>query len=142
VANLVTASDKLASISQHENTLAKAVKSKNKAVLATLTDKDFHVYWSQGTVIRSLETDVNRQDWIDDLSHLRVESYEIEISKVQWADSRGRNQPPLGAYVTLTEFWTVVSAGGRRIDKRVESLDLWVRQSGGWKLASRVSRSR
>lgn len=140
-ARLVTASDALASINQRENALADAVRSENKALLSTLTDKDFHVSWNQGTAIRSLETDMSRQNWIDDLSHLWIESYEIEISKVQRADKGGRNRPPLAAYVTLTEFWTVVSAGGRRIDKRVESFDLWVRQQGDWKLASRLSRS-
>ncbi len=140
LAKLVTAFDELTSISQRENALAVAVRSKNKALLSTLTDKDFHVSWYQGTAVQSLETDVSRQTWIDDLSHLRIESYKIEISKVQRADKGERSQRPLGVYVTLTEFWTVVSARDSRIDKRVESHDLWIRQKGGWKLASRLSR--
>jgi hypothetical protein len=77
-AKLATASDELTSVSQRENALADAVRSKNKALLSTLTDKDFHVSWNQGTAIRNLETDVSRQAWIDDLNHLRIKSYEIE----------------------------------------------------------------
>lgn len=138
---LVAASDELAFIRQQENALADAVRFKNLALLATLTDKDFHVSWSQGIAIRSLQTNVSRQGWIDDLSHLRIESYEIEISKVQRADKGERSRPPSAAYVTFTEFWTVLSPRGRRIDKRLDSLDFWVREQRDWKLASRISRS-
>ena len=138
---LVAASDESISIRQREHAFADAVRSQNRAILSTLTDKNFRVSWKQGTVIRSLETEVSRQTWIDDVSHLRIESYEIEISNVQLANKGGRKGPILAASVTVTEFWTVVSATGRRIDQRVESLDFWVRQQGGWKLASRLSRT-
>jgi hypothetical protein len=99
-AKLATASDELTSVSQRENALADAVRSKNKALLSTLTDKDFHVSWNQGTAIRNLETDVSRQAWIDDLNHLRIKSYEIEISKVWRADKGERNQPPCRLFAT------------------------------------------
>jgi hypothetical protein len=138
---LVTASDELAFIRQQENVLADAVRSRNTAVVSTLTDKDFHISWRQGTAIQSFETDVSRQAWIDGLSHLRIESYKIEISKVRRADKGERNQPTLGVYVALTESWAVLSARGHRISKRVQSLDLLVRKQGDWKLASRLSRS-
>ncbi len=140
-AKLVAASDELISIRQREHAFADAVRSQNRAILSELTDKNFHVSWKQGTVIRNLETDVSRQTWIDDVSRLRIQSYEIEVSKVQLADKGGREGPVLAVYVNLTEFWTVVSAKGRRIDQRVESLDFWVRQQGGWKLGSRLSRT-
>src|SRR5947209_20585216 len=91
--------------------------------------------------MRSFHTDVSRQDWMDNLSHLRIESYEIEISTGHRADKGVRDQAPSGAYVTLTEFWTLLSPGGRRIEKRVESVDLWVRQQSVWKQVSRLSRS-
>jgi hypothetical protein len=54
-AKLATASDELTSVSQRENALADAVRSKNKALLSTLTDKDSHVSWNQGTAMRNLE---------------------------------------------------------------------------------------
>jgi hypothetical protein len=41
--------------------------------------------------------------------------------------------------VSVREFWTLTSPGDRTIRKRADTLDLWVRQANGWRLASRFS---
>ncbi len=150
MAKLVTASDELSLVRGREDALANAVNTKNKAVLSMLTDRNFHLSWSYGSAIRNFSTDMSREEWINSLNQLRIESYEIEISKVYWAGRKTARPSarlpvpsgaPLSAYVTLHEFWTLLSPRGQRIEKRVETLDWWIKQQGDWKLASRLCQS-
>ena len=147
---LITASDELVIVREREDTLANAVNAKDKAVLSTLTDKDFHLSWSYGSAIRNFRTDVSRDEWLEDVSNLRIESYEVEISRIYWTGRKaarpstrlpGSSESPFAAYVTLREFWTLLSPRGRRIEKRVETVDIWIKQRNVWKLSSRLCQS-
>lgn len=61
-------------IRQREETLANALKRRDEAVLLLLTDKEFHYHWTEGSAIRSVRIVLDREQWIHNLMHLRLES--------------------------------------------------------------------
>lgn len=134
VASLATASDDLATIHRQEDALADAINSHNKAVLYTLTSKDFHVSWNYGSVVEEFQTDLTRGDWINQITSLQVASYDLDIKRLDRAG-------PAGVQVILDEFITLRSPRGRTIQKRVRSTDIWMRQEDIWKLVTRLCHS-
>lgn len=134
--------DELASVCNREYVLTAAIKSHNLDELRSFTNKDFHLSWSFGSAIRNVRTDVSREEWINGIQALRTEAYTIEIQRIRRSKNRGASpQARPSAYVELVEFWTVRSSESRRIRKRVETQDLWIRQKDGWKLVSRLCQS-
>ena len=141
LAQLALSSDDVALVRGREGALAAAIKTNDENVLLSLTDEDFHVSWSYGSAIRNVRTDVSRQEWIKGLGHLRIESYKVETGSLQPAERPGTSRTPSSAYVRLSEFWILRSPQGRRIEKRFDTVDLWIERQGAWKLASRLCQS-
>lgn len=146
--HLVGASNDLAPLRQQESALADAVKAKDRVALSLLTDRNFHVDWTSGSAFRNVRINMSREDWVNGLGRLRIASYKIEISSVNLTDSKATSplskqltRPPLGSTVKLNEFWTLLLPGGRVIEKRVNTIDVWVKQDGVWKLAVRLCQS-
>jgi hypothetical protein len=142
LAKLVSGRDEASSVREREDALAKALNARDKVGLLTLTDKDFHVDWKCGSVVRSFSTVVPREDWIDNVIQLRIDSYEAKISKVRLlrvrrADHESPSNDSM-ADVTVDEFWTIHSPRGSRIEKRFLTKDTWVKLQGTWKLAVRI----
>jgi hypothetical protein len=109
MAKLASGRDDLSSVRAQEDALAKAVNTKDKAGLLTLTDKLFHVSWECGSAVRNFTADVLRQDWINDVSQLRANSYKANISDVHFvralgvANNDARTNKSM-ASVTVNEF--------------------------------------
>jgi hypothetical protein len=71
-AKLVIGRDDSSSVREQEDALAKALNAKDKIGLLTLTENLFHVSWECGSAVRNFSANVLRQDWIDDVSQLRI----------------------------------------------------------------------
>lgn len=132
MARLAAADDESSLVREREDALAKALNARDKVILSTLMDKDFSLHLTCGSAVRNFSTEVRREDWIDDLIHLRIDSYAAVISKVHLV--RGSL-----ASVTLDESWTVHSPRGSRIEKRFRTTDTWFKLQGTWKLTGRIS---
>jgi hypothetical protein len=132
VTSLLTAGDESATLRERENALARAVRAKDKVVLSTLTNNGFHVSWTCGSVVHNSSAESLREDWIDDLIRLRIDTYEAVISKIRLA--KGDE-----AFVDLDEFWTLHSPHGARIERRFRTSDTWFKLQGAWKLTARIS---
>jgi hypothetical protein len=132
VATLLTAGEDSSTIREREDALARAVKAKDKVVLATLTNKGFQASWTCGSAARSFSAVSLREDWIDRLIRLRIYSYKAVISKIDLAK-------PHEAFVELDEFWVVRSPRAARIEKHLRTLDTWFKLQGEWKLVGRLS---
>jgi hypothetical protein len=115
-AKLVIGRDDSSSVREQEDALAKALNAKNKIGLLTLTDNLFHVSWECGSAVRNFSTNVLRQDWIDDVSQLRIDSYKANISEVRFVralrlDKDTQSNKSI-ADLTVSEFWTIQFASG------------------------------
>ncbi|MBV9035484.1 MAG: hypothetical protein JO182_13425 [Acidobacteriaceae bacterium] len=133
-AKLFAAVDELSAVREGEDALARAVSAKDKAVLSALTDQNFWVYWTAGSVARTFDAKIDREDWINSVIQLRIDSYETTVSKT---DLVKRDE----VIVNLDEFWTVYSPRGRRIEKHFVTRDTWLKRQGTWKLTGRISHS-
>ncbi len=132
VTKLLIAGEDSSTIREREDALARAVRAKDKLLLATLTNQGFHVSWTCGSAAHSFNAESLREDWIDDLIRLRIYSYEAVISKIDLAK-------PHEAFVELDEFWAVRSPRAARIEKHFRTLDTWFKLRGDWKLEGRLS---
>jgi hypothetical protein len=129
----IGAADDSSIVREREQELAKAVTDKDKTELFALTDKDFHVRWTLGSLVLGDRTEEeDREHWIDNLTHLRIVEYEAVISRI-WM------QRDL-ASVTIEETWTIQSPRGRQLEKHLSTLDGWAKLQGTWKLVWRESR--
>jgi hypothetical protein len=143
IAHLANARNERALVREQEEVLVRAVNARNKAALSALTDKNFHLSWSSGSALQNFRTEMSREEWLDRLRQLRVASYQIKISEVSWAERKTKpsTEAPLAVYVTLQEFWILLSLQGQRIEKQVKTLDFWMQQQGAWKLVTRLCQS-
>ena len=137
---LVAADSESLSVRAQEEALAQALKTKNKAVLSILTDHDFRASWTEGSVERTSTIEEHRNDWIDDVIHLRIGSYKATISDVRLINLKGTDAAAT-AIVTLDEFWVLDSTRGRRLEKHFLTTDFWFKLQGTWKLTQRECRS-
>jgi hypothetical protein len=132
VTSFLTAGDESAILREREDMLARAVRAKDKVVLSTLTNNGFHVSWTCGSGMRNFSAESLREDWIDDLIRLRIDTYEAVISKIRLV--KGDQ-----AFVDLDEFWTLHSPHGAPIERRFHTSDAWFKLQGVWKLVARTA---
>ena len=128
------AADETALIRHQENALADAVSAHDRAAISALVDNDFHVDWSYGSTVQSFLARVTREDWLEMLSSQRLDSYDIEIKRI---DRSGQN----AVQVMLNEFLVLRLPRRRLIHKRVETFDMWVKKHDAWRLTSRLCHS-
>jgi hypothetical protein len=138
---LAFGSDDLDSVRDREYAVAAAITVNDESVLSSMTDRDFHLSWSYGSAVRNTRTDISRQEWMEGLGHVPIQSYAIKIESVNASGGPAMSEKPVAAYVRLNEFWVLRSPRGRRIEKRVQTLDLWVKRDGSWRLAARLCQS-
>ena len=131
-ATLVTASDDTEQIRRQEDALAQSLRTPRKDVLLRLTTSEFKLHLTCGFAVHEFRTDVHRDEWIDSLMGLRTDTYRAVVSSIHVG--RGPS-----AIVTVNEFWTVHSPRGKRIHKRVLTMDYWVQTQDIWTLSSRDS---
>lgn len=143
-AKLIAADKGTLLVREREDLLSKALKAKDKVVLSVLMDRDFSFHLTCGMAVRSFSTEVRRDDWVDDLSHLRIDSYATAISKVNLIHGRRPNSEYKEAEasiasVDLNDSWVIRSSSGSRIEKHFHTTDTWIKRQGTWKLAGRIS---
>jgi hypothetical protein len=131
-ATMVTANDEREQIRRQEGALAQSLRTPSKDALLRLTASGFSLHLTCGNAVHDFATDVHRDEWIDSLIGLRIDSYRAVVSRIHLG--RGPS-----AIVTLNEFWTVRSPRGNRIDRRLLTIDVWVGTQGIWTLSSRNS---
>ena len=121
-------------IREQENTLLKALKAKDKIALLRLTDRNFHFSLSRGSAWHHITTDVDRENWIHDVTRPQVDDYNAEITNVRLVRT---NQ----AIVRIQESYAIRLAGGNRIERHFMTEDIWITFRGTWMLTSRLSQS-
>ena len=129
----LVAEDAMVAIRAQEYTLTKALAAKDKTAVLELTDKDFRIDWTEHSPERFFNTEIGREDWIDNLTRLRIQLYRATVSKI----SVTREQ----ATVKLNECWQIRSSTSGRIEKRFSTTDIWLRREGTWKLMRRYSQA-
>lgn len=120
-----------AAIRLREFELTKAMLAKDKSAILALTHPNFKARWTRGNITDSAEASETREEFLDDVFHLRIIDFDRTISHV---DIQGET-----ALVELKETWTVRSPTGRQIEKRFSTDDGWFQIQGTWKLSFRQS---
>jgi hypothetical protein len=129
-------------VRERETELARALRAKDRATLSGIVEGNFNVHVTCGGPIRSFSTEVPWWEWIDNAMNLPVASYKAVISEIDllkaWRPGWQETEASM-AYVRLIEIWTIGWPGGGKIEKRLRTMDSWVKRQGMWRLAGRVT---
>jgi len=130
-----------ASIRSQEEALATALRTRDKTALIRLTDANLHVSVECGSAERTFHTVFARDEWLDGVSRLRIDSYVTNTSKIYLLTGRHPDDKTVNyntlAMVTVTEHLQIRLPHGRTIRKEFTEQDSWAKQDGTWKLAGR-----
>lgn len=132
IAKLIACADGSQIIRQSEAALAKALNTKDTAILTALTDQGFHVYWTAGSAVRHTSAEMVREEWIHRMTQLPIASYTATISNINLVR---RDE----ALVDVDECWNLRSPQGSRIRRCFHTRDTWLKLQGVWKLTGRIS---
>jgi hypothetical protein len=117
---------------RQEAALANAVNAHNRNALAALTQDNFHVDLSYGSVVHGVRSDLTRQEWIDRMTARQIVSYSVAITSVRPAG-------PQAVDVALNEHLTLRTNSRCCTVTTLQSVDMWIKGGDAWKLATRVS---
>ena len=142
-ANLLAFPDDTSAIRDREHALSEAMRAKNRDLLSKFSDRNFSFHVTYGCAVRSFDTTIPRQDWLDNLVQLRADSYRAVISKIDLlyphrVDGRPVPADAAMAYVTLDETWTIHSPQGS-IEEHLVTVDGWAKAQDRWILMNRTS---
>ena len=145
---LCAAADDSSEIRQQELALARALQAGDRASLSRLTSDQFSFHLTCGSpATKSFSAEWSRQDWMDDFASLRLNSYEAEISKIDLRHpsrpvaQNNASAPSMAAIAILDESCSLRSPAGDSLQRRLHTLDIWLKVQGAWKLLQRMSQS-
>lgn len=129
------------SIRSQEAALTTAIRTRDKAALTLLTDANLHVSWDCGSVVKNFHAELSRDEWLDDVSRLKINSYLTKISKIHFT-ARGPLKYDTAAQADVAEHLQIRLPQGRgTLNKNLIATDAWVKRGSTWKLAVRIYRT-
>jgi hypothetical protein len=138
---LASEREEAASIRAQEVALAQALSTRDKVALLRITAGMRHVSWDCGSVVKNFHTELSREEWIEGVSRLQIESYQARVDQIRWLRAFGADHNPVKelsiAVVSLGEHFTIHSSRGQRIERRFPVRDDWAKVDGNWKLTAR-----
>jgi hypothetical protein len=126
-------------ITLNEYALATAINNRDPKAFNDLSDSKLHISWSYTLATKHYSASYQREEWAKRMERLPVRSYRIHIEKIELpADPSPSPNGSKLVSVSLIETWELVAADGRKLHKRIRTVDAWQKKEAGWKLAARI----